>query len=419
LLLSADSLDPTIKAWDASTLEPRFTLAAHRSRMRALLATDARRSAIREIFRLGFASIAQEDGALTALWSPLDLSQPPTPTVLTAAVPLLVTLAGDASRPAGTLVTSRWRRRTFALAAGVILTAGTLFLARFAAEWFPPIDALAVWGDSLKLGAAMLVLITAVAAVRLRGTSGAHRKLLSWLGIGLIVAIAGGHGVVTILNGWLDTSAAEPHTVTVADKRVSGREKEVRVHSWRQPGTLEKLEVSSSLFDRIVPQQTRLIVVTKAGRLGHEWLVGLREAPAAPPRTATAAEVAEKYVGAIQARPDDDRILVQRGIEFERVRDYQKAFDDFTRAAALNPRNADAYAHLGWLHGVRGEHRESVVMLTRVIELRPSDGWAYYTRARGHERLGDRASTLSDLAKGCELGYANACLVQERLGGSR
>jgi len=44
LLLSADSLDPAIKAWDASTLELRFTLAGHRTRVRNLLAAaDGRR----------------------------------------------------------------------------------------------------------------------------------------------------------------------------------------------------------------------------------------------------------------------------------------------------------------------------------------------------------------------------------------
>jgi WD40 repeat protein len=37
LLLSADSLDPTIKVWDACTLDPLFTLVGHRKRVRSLI----------------------------------------------------------------------------------------------------------------------------------------------------------------------------------------------------------------------------------------------------------------------------------------------------------------------------------------------------------------------------------------------
>ncbi len=44
--------------------------------------------------------------------------------------------------------------------------------------------------------------------------------------------------------------------------------------SWRRKTGIEDLEVGAAFYRRATPRRTELIVVTKAGRFGYEWLVG-------------------------------------------------------------------------------------------------------------------------------------------------
>ena len=42
--------------------------------------------------------------------------------------------------------------------------------------------------------------------------------------------------------------------------------------SWRRKTGIEDLEVGAGFYLRAMPRRTDLIVVTKAGRFGYEWI---------------------------------------------------------------------------------------------------------------------------------------------------
>jgi tetratricopeptide (TPR) repeat protein len=92
-----------------------------------------------------------------------------------------------------------------------------------------------------------------------------------------------------------------------------------------------------------------------------------------------------------------------------------RAVADLNRAVALNPRNADAYNWLGWIHSRSKRYDEAITTLTKAIELRPNNGWAYYNRGNCYYRKGEIAKSMEDAGMACTLGIKDACKAQERL----
>jgi len=83
-----------------------------------------------------------------------------------------------------------------------------------------------------------------------------------------------------VLNAWLDTSSPTTHTVRVVSKLKYrdeiGRGMRTKymydVQSWQREGETETLTGYSLDYDVIVPGQTRVVVLTKPGRFGLEWI---------------------------------------------------------------------------------------------------------------------------------------------------
>ena len=87
-------------------------------------------------------------------------------------------------------------------------------------------------------------------------------------------------GLMLILNGWLDTSMPQLHMARVLSRWISrGRAScncYVRVSSWRNPGLSEDIRISRTIFNRAKPSISQIVVVTKRGALGFEWVTGYR-----------------------------------------------------------------------------------------------------------------------------------------------
>ena len=59
------------------------------------------------------------------------------------------------------------------------------------------------------------------------------------------------------------------------------------------------------------------------------------------------------------------------------------------------------------------EYDKSIHYLTKSIDLRPENGWAYYYRGSVYYRKGNLKKALEDAEKSCNLGYDMGCEVYE------
>jgi hypothetical protein len=134
--------------------------------------------------------------------------------------------------------------------------------------------------DSLYYSLPLCFVLLALAFVLLKGRSRSHREFIIVAMIVLSGIPLSGAGARMFFNGYLDISEPATYTVETVSKYVSRSDDSTSYHlllsSWRSAGDTEKLSVSSSEFDSVVPGQTRVAVTTKAGRYGYEWVSSYR-----------------------------------------------------------------------------------------------------------------------------------------------
>jgi len=75
---------------------------------------------------------------------------------------------------------------------------------------------------------------------------------------------------------------------------------------------------------------------------------------------------------AIKRNPKDAKLLVQRGVAWNKTGDYDFAIGDFSKAIRLDPHNASAFFNRGVAREKKGELQESLVDFKRCAELSPS-----------------------------------------------
>jgi hypothetical protein len=93
------------------------------------------------------------------------------------------------------------------------------------------------------------------------------------LQIGLLVFALIVWGFLPAANAFLDDSTPRNHVVEVRDRgRQRGSSRPVHVESWRGKAEGERLRVDADIVDGA----THLIVTTRAGGLGFEWVERIR-----------------------------------------------------------------------------------------------------------------------------------------------
>lgn len=100
-----------------------------------------------------------------------------------------------------------------------------------------------------------------------------------------------------------------------------------------------------------------------------------------------AADLYDKAVSILKTpTPANWNIFYQRGIAYERLKDWPKAEPNFRKALELNPDQPQVMNYLGYSWVDRGLNlKEGLAMIQKAVDLRPSDGyivdslgWAYY-----------------------------------------
>jgi hypothetical protein len=147
----------------------------------------------------------------------------------------------------------------------------------FGSSSYPVLDGKLLFRRSLGfcLTPLLVFLLTAFFALRERSTS--HRELLLLFFVSLVSFPALFYGGCSILNGSYDNSQPQSHRQIVQRKWWSsgkhGRRYHIAVASWRQGHASEQFSLPYSSYQHLVPDQSAVVIVTRAGHLGFEWMV--------------------------------------------------------------------------------------------------------------------------------------------------
>jgi hypothetical protein len=163
-------------------------------------------------------------------------------------------------------------RRTTATVLWLALVAFALTIV--AAGMFPPIFT----GDLVLrtlLGCLTAPIAAFAAALLLRGTSRSHSAWAALVLGGLFLYPVGCAGTAALLNAQLDGAADEVRTQVIVEKYTTRSKNStayhVRIQSWRAPGETISFRTDSGTYQAVVPNRSRLEVVTRPGALAMEW----------------------------------------------------------------------------------------------------------------------------------------------------
>lgn len=242
----------------------------------AFFRSPERRHAVLEICSLGFTEVRHDGKVLEATWSPFAPPEGLDPSVVMRAVSHLARLAKDIPPPApGARAEGvpAWKiKRALAFVVPGVWLATSLLTFETWGSWgwrsYRPLDEIGVsHGFEVTVPLAALCIALGWALVRGRATS--HRELY-WIVAMSVFALPLSFALVSVLNGWLDGQPETVHTARVLATKPDNR---VILQSWRRPGRTEQLIVATSVHARLKPQRSTLLVATKPGRFGYEWVV--------------------------------------------------------------------------------------------------------------------------------------------------
>lgn len=116
----------------------------------------------------------------------------------------------------------------------------------------------------------------------------------------------------------------------------------------------------------------------------------------------------EDYDRAIAINPNDADIFNDRGTSQRALGHYDLAIADFDRATAINPSNASALSNRCFAKAVAGQAEQSLVDCDQSLRLRPKDPDALASRGFAYVKLGRYVEALADYNAEIEISPGNA-----------
>ncbi len=252
--------------------------------VKAFFASARPQYAARQLFDSGIRSLVLESRALEATWwgtRPGNLD----PIQVRGAIGSLALLATAlpgflGTRTMATRASVKRRRSLLLLLPGALLITG-MGTTAWGATNFPPLDFNALVLFSCRYSLPLLALFLLAFVLQLREVPFSRREIVLIVLSALLGFPTTGSGVTFLLNGVRDPGTASISSAEVLKKGQMGdaphAQYTVHVKSWRRGRRQEVLDVSEDLYRRAVPGETKLLVVTKPGRLGFEWVERITE----------------------------------------------------------------------------------------------------------------------------------------------
>ena len=107
----------------------------------------------------------------------------------------------------------------------------------------------------------------------------------------------------------------------------------------------------------------------------------------------------DDYTKAIEFNPQDSFVFYNRGGAKDALGNPQEAIDDYTKALELNPQYADAYYNRGNAKDVLNDYNGAIEDYNKAIELNPQYADAYYNRGVTYKKMGKQAEADKDFAE--------------------
>lgn len=235
------------------------------------------RAAVMNLKRLGFQNVALRKNVVTAssTW-PKQCDANILPVVEEAARTIsflgkhLPAFRSDRHPRAGA-----WQQAWAAGLWAFLVAYGALF---FWGAAFPPFEFSKALAPTATLVAIVFPVFVIGATAVVRGSSTSH-DAWKWLMLGALILLPlGSAGVLMRLNGELDESPEVTHAAKIIDKGISTGGKGpasywVRYQSWNESTSTKNYRVSKREWGKVVPNESQMVVVTRAGWLGIEWKV--------------------------------------------------------------------------------------------------------------------------------------------------
>ena len=114
---------------------------------------------------------------------------------------------------------------------------------------------------------------------------------------------------------------------------------------------------------------------------------------------------------------EDDQIkgYYGRGRVYERMKEYNKAIDDYNQYLAARSSPAEVFYHRGYCYLMLEDYKMAALDFSRYIEEDDYSFTAYYYRGYAHEMLDNTEMALENYMKACERGSPEGCNDYHRL----
>jgi hypothetical protein len=241
----------------------------------AYLGDSIKRVAILDLRRMGFPNVLLSNGVLTASWTGFNpqTHDKPELSLDTAARLLILSRNLPEHRPEFEHRTGSHRKKwQAALWLGLIGFALTI-LSLIA---YPPVHTLDLISRALVVFVLALPAFAYVSAVLVRGTSTSHHAWGALMVGAIFLLPVGAVGSTAFLNGASDESLPVVHNAVITEKYTTRNKNRtnyhVRVASWRKAGETLSYGVSQTEFNAVTPHKSQMVVTTRAGAIGIEWL---------------------------------------------------------------------------------------------------------------------------------------------------
>ena len=110
------------------------------------------------------------------------------------------------------------------------------------------------------------------------------------------------------------------------------------------------------------------------------------------------AKAAEAYTNAIEYYPKYGSAYINRGLIYWRLKNYQKAIDDFDMAISINPKSTAAYSNKGTVYyGFIKNYHKAIECYNKVIDLEPKNARVLFWRSSCYYELQEYKNALADM----------------------
>ena len=122
-------------------------------------------------------------------------------------------------------------------------------------------------------------------------------------------------------------------------------------------------------------------------------------------------EAIEAYSKALLYKEDLERVYLERGLAYYKLKEQAKAIEDLTTAIKLGTYVQMAYFVRASIYKEQGELNSALEDLTQVIKAYPEHVEAYQLRSTIYQKLGDMEKSLADLEKAGLIEENRYCVI--------